>query len=183
MAAATCIAHAQIAAWDFSGESSPATSAADVFNANLASSNLITRGAGAASSAGTNSFRTQGFKNDGINVANTDYFEVTISAAVGYSLSLSSIDAKFNGTTSFAVAPGVTHQFAYSLDGTAFTLIGSPQVTVGTSTPLTMGFLFRQQRVLRPGHRGFGGRRQHQHHGPIHRHHGHGIGERRHHQP
>ncbi|MBK9061228.1 MAG: hypothetical protein IPL81_15665 [Flavobacteriales bacterium] len=127
----------QIAAWDFNGESSPATSAADVFDGNLSSSNLITRGATATSSSGSNSFRTQGFKNEGISTSNTDYFEVTLGAATGYAVSLSTIDAKFNGTASFANSPGVTHQFAYSLDGITFTLIGTPQVTVGNTTPLT----------------------------------------------
>ena len=116
---------AQIAAWDFFGESSPATSTADVFNANLDSSSSLTRGAGAASSTGSNSFRTQGFQNNGIATTNTDYFQFTLSASSGYSLSLSTIDAKFNGTASFFATPGVTSQFAYSLDGTNFTLIGS----------------------------------------------------------
>ncbi|MBK7681538.1 MAG: hypothetical protein IPJ26_03235 [Bacteroidetes bacterium] len=52
----------QIAAWDLFGESSPATSTADVYNANMDASNLLTRGAGAAASAGSNSFRTVVFK-------------------------------------------------------------------------------------------------------------------------
>ena len=57
----------QVAAWDFTGEASPATSTADVYSANLDSSNLITRGTTAASSAGANSFRTTGFQNNGIS--------------------------------------------------------------------------------------------------------------------
>lgn len=126
--------NAQIAAWDFFGESSPATSAADVYNSNLDASNLLTRGAGAASSAASNSFRTTGFQNNGISTANTDYFQFTLSAAPGFKLSLSTIDARFNGTASFFASPGVTSQFAYSLDGTTFTLIGSAV----TSTSLTM---------------------------------------------
>ncbi len=123
-----------VAAWDFFGESSPATSSADVFNANLDSSSLITRGAGAASSSAGNSFRTTGFQNNGISTANTDYFQTTLSVASGFRLSLTTIDAQFNGTDTFYTSPGVTSQFAYSLDGTTFTLIGSPV----TSTSLTM---------------------------------------------
>jgi hypothetical protein len=129
--------NAQIAAWNFFGAASPVTWPSSTFNANLVSTagaNNVTRGAGAAASAGSNSFRTQGFQNNGIAVTNTDYFQVTLTAATGFSLSLSTIDAKFNGTTSFAVAPGVSHQFAYSLNGTTFTLIGSPTVTVGATT-------------------------------------------------
>lgn len=116
----------QIAAWDFTGETALATSVAEVFNANLSGSNTMTRGAGASASSGSNSFRTTSFQNNGISTANTDYFQVTLSAAVGYTLSLSTIDARFAGTSTFRASPGVSAQFAYSLDGSNFTLIGSP---------------------------------------------------------
>lgn len=128
------ISSAQIAAWDFTGESSPATSTADVYNAGLDASNAMTRGGGAAVSAGTNSFRTQGFGSNGIATTNTDYFQVTLSATTGNLLSLSSIDANLAGTQTYAASPGVTMQFAYSLDGTNFVLIGSPQTIVGTAS-------------------------------------------------
>ena len=127
----------QIAAWDFFGQSLPVTCAATSFNSNLVSANgagNITRGPGAAASGGANSFRTTGFQNNGISTANTDYFQITLQASPGYKLSLSTLDAKFNGTSSFFASPGVTIQFAYSLDGTTFTLIGSPV----QSTSLTM---------------------------------------------
>jgi len=126
-----------IAAWDFNTLSSIATLAATTFNANLVSTSAlseITRGAAAAASAGGNSFRTVGFKNEGIATTNTDYFQTTLQTATGYSLSLSSINAKFAGTSSFYATPGVTSQYAYSLDGTTFTLIGTPS----TSTSLTL---------------------------------------------
>ncbi|MBI5539894.1 MAG: lamin tail domain-containing protein [Bacteroidia bacterium] len=129
------VSFGQIAAWDFSGVTTAIpTFAATTFDANLSSSNLITRGAGATASSAVNSFRTTGFKNEGISTANTDYFQITISPAIGYNLSLSTIDAKFGGTASYYAAPGVTSQFAYSLDGTNFTLIGLPDQT----TNLTM---------------------------------------------
>ena len=101
----------QIAAWDFTGQNTgPATVAATTFNANLVSAagaNNITRGAGAAGSSANNSFRTVGFKNDGIAVANTDYFQITIGAQTGYSVSLSSIDARVSGTQTFVGTLGV----------------------------------------------------------------------------
>ncbi len=122
---------AQIASWDFTGESMLATSTAEVYAANLDASPTLTRGAGAAASAGGNSFRTVGFLNNGISVANTDYFENTFSAAPGYTLSLTTIDASFAGTTTFSNSPGVSMQYAYSLDGTTFTLIGSPFIRIG----------------------------------------------------
>lgn len=133
---------AQIAAWDFTGIGSTtiASTPATTFNPNLVSTsnaNHITRGAGAAWSAGGNSWRTTGFQNNGISTANTDYFQITLSATPGNLLSLSTIDARFAGTSTFAASPGVSHQFAYSLDGTNFSLIGSPQVTVGTPATLT----------------------------------------------
>lgn len=121
----------QIAAWDFTGEATVATSTAEVFNANLASSAILTRGPGAVASAGANSFRTQGFQNNGIDVANTDYFENTLTASAGHLLSLSTIDASFAGTGTFSADPGVSMQFAYSLNGTDFTLIGAPFQQIG----------------------------------------------------
>ena len=129
-------AQGTIAGWDLTGVGSTSlpTFAATTFNANLISSSgasNITRGSSAAWSTAGNSFRTVGFQNNGISTANTDYFQVTLTAATGYKLSLSTIDAKLNGTASFDVSPGVTSQFAYSLDGTNFTLINSPQVVIG----------------------------------------------------
>ena len=98
----------RIAAWDFTGASSVATWTAEVFNANLDSSAVINRGAGAGASTGGNSFRTQGFKNEGIATANTDYFQVALSAADGYGLSLTTVTGKFEGTASFYASPGGT---------------------------------------------------------------------------
>ncbi|MFD2602111.1 YDG domain-containing protein, partial [Flavobacterium suzhouense] len=116
--------------WNFTGESSPATSNADISNTNLDSSKTLTRGANAVSSTGSNSFRTVGFKNEGIAVTNTDYFEFSVSSGDTYQLNLSSISAIFDGTVTFGASPGVSNQFAYSTDGTNFTLIGSPSMTI-----------------------------------------------------
>lgn len=127
----------QIAAWDFYGQSQPATCTATTFHTNLVSEsggNLITRGPGAPASAGVHSFRTTGFQNNGISTSNTDYFQVTLTAAPGFKVSLATLNARFNGTSSFFTAPGVTSQFAYSLNGADFILIGNPV----QSTSLTM---------------------------------------------
>ncbi len=129
-------AQAVIAGWDFNGQSNIATFGATTFNVNLDAStnlNLITRGAGASASAGANSFRTTGFQNDGISTANTDYFQVTLKANTGYTLSLESIDARVTGTSTFSNNPGVSQQYAYSTNGTDFTLIGSPSISIGTN--------------------------------------------------
>lgn len=127
----------QIAAWDFYGQSQPVTCTATTFHPNLVSEsggNLITRGAGAPASAGVHSFRTTGFQNNGISTSNTDYFQVTLTAAPGFKVSLATLNARFNGTSSFFTSPGVTSQFAYSLNGADFILIGNPL----QSTSLTM---------------------------------------------
>jgi hypothetical protein len=124
--------HAQLAAWDFTGESTAvASSVAEVFDVRLDSSNAVTRGSGAAASAANHSFRTKEFQDNGISTANSDYFQVTLSTAAGYSLSLGTVNASFAGTDSFCVAPGVTGQFAYSVDGSTFELLGSPFVMTG----------------------------------------------------
>lgn len=129
---------APIAAWNFFGQNTIATMAATSFSSNLVSAsgaNTITRGPAAVASAGVNSFRTAGFQNNGIATTNTDYFQVTLTAAAGYQTSLSAIKANFAGTASYYASPGVSSQFAYSLDGTNFTLIGSP--IVNTAVPLS----------------------------------------------
>src|SRR5690606_41935232 len=131
------IGFGQIIAWDFTGESDVATSTAEVFNANLDASSTLTRGSGAGASAGANSFRSTGFQNNGISTANTDYYQFTISAASGYTLSLSTLDARLTGTSSYAANPGVSSQFGYSLDGVNFTLIGSAIITTGTNVTIS----------------------------------------------
>lgn len=127
---------AQIASWNLTGQSSIAQFSATNYDVGLVSAPNLTRGTGAAPSTGNNSFRTVGFKNDGISTANTDYFQVQLTAKPGKKISLSGINAKFAGTAGYYASPGVTSQWAYSLDGTNFTLIGSPT----TSTSLTLNF-------------------------------------------
>ncbi|WP_254512713.1 cadherin domain-containing protein [Anatilimnocola floriformis] len=118
---------AQLLSWDFFGENTGvATSPADFVASNLDASTNVTRGATAAASTASNSFRTTGFQNNGISTANTDYFQATISASPGFELNLGTLDARFAGTATFRAAPGASGQFAYSTDGTNFTLIGSP---------------------------------------------------------
>jgi len=118
---------AQIAAWDFTGENTAAaTSSAELFDEKLDSANTVIRGSSATASGANHSFRTSGFKDDAISTANTDFFQISLSAAAGYSLSISTIDANFNGTATYYATPGVTSQFAYSLDGNTFALLASP---------------------------------------------------------
>ena len=125
---------AQLASWDFFGQNGVTTSTATTSDPGLATVPILSRGAGAASSPGANSFRTVGFQNNGIALTNTDYFQVSLTAAAAKKISLTTIDAKFAGTATYYATPGVTSQFAYSLDGTNFILIGSPT----TATSLTL---------------------------------------------
>lgn len=121
-----------LAGWNFYGTNSPTAWAATTLHTNLdAHTALLIRGAGATPSAGANSFRTTDFKNLGIDVNSTRYFETTLRAANGKKLSIRSIHALLNGTSTFADSPGVTSQFAYSLDGATFTLIDTPQTVIG----------------------------------------------------
>lgn len=124
-------ANATIASWNFFGESSPTTSTADFVSSNLDGPITLSRGAGAASSSGGNSFRTTGFQNNGISTANTDYFEFTVSASAGNILNLSSLGGNAVGTATFTTSPGVSFQYAYSLNSGAYSLIGSPSVRIG----------------------------------------------------
>ena len=115
-----------IAAWNVSSLNGTATATATTFINLDATNNLMTRGLTAAASSAAASFRTTGFKNEGIATTNTDYFQVTLKPVTDALLSLSTLDATFNGTASYYANSGVTSQFAYSLDGTNFTLINSP---------------------------------------------------------
>lgn len=125
-----------IAAWNFFNDNIVATKTASVFDPNLVSPIDLTRGVGAPASVGLQSFRTVGFGNDGISTNNSDYFQFTLVAKTGFEISLSTINANFQGTASFAGSPGVSNQFAYSLDGTNFILIGTPSIVIGQLKPL-----------------------------------------------
>lgn len=126
-------ASAQIASWDFTGENQALTSTADFVDQGILAAPILIRGAGAGPSIGLHSFRTTGFKNDGISIANTDYFEFSFSVKADKKCSLTGITAKFAGTTGFYAAPGVSSQSAYSVNGGAFQLVGSPQNTVSAT--------------------------------------------------
>jgi hypothetical protein len=131
------IAEAQIiAGWNFWGDNIVEIKTASVFDPNLVSPIDLARGAGADASVGLDCFRTLGFGNDGISITNTDFFQIKLSAKAGFEISLSTIDANFKGTATFAASPGVLNQFAYSLDGINFTLIGSPSIIIGQPKPL-----------------------------------------------
>lgn len=126
-----------IASWTFTVSTPVTNQVATTFDANLDSGgsyNDLTRGAGAAATSAGSAFRTVGFQNNGISTTNTDYFEIILSADTGYTLSLASIDAVFAGTGTYSASPGVSMQWAYSLDGSTFTLIDSPVVQVGNGT-------------------------------------------------
>ncbi len=70
---------------------------------------------------------THGFGNDGISVANTDYFEWTVAAETGFALSFSDISSRLGlraVDSTFASAAGATFAFAYRTDAqSAFTLL------------------------------------------------------------
>lgn len=119
-----------ITSWNFFGQNAttnPTTSDPYLTTANLTSSSL-SRGANATASTANNSFRTTGFKNEGISITNTDYFEFSLTPAVGYTASVVSLNANMAGTASFYASPGASNQFAYSTNGADFTLIGTPTV-------------------------------------------------------
>jgi hypothetical protein len=145
-----------IAAWNFwtATSTSQTTKQAYIFNSGLvtaSSADFVTRGAGAPASGGTSAFRTSGFplttatETNIATAANMAYFQTTIQAAPGKSVSLSTINARFydagpSGTTvGFSSTPGASSQFGYSLDG------GTTVVPITTlpvvSTSLTMAQL------------------------------------------
>ncbi len=130
---------ATLAGWDFTGANNVSAWGATTINSILdtfGGKYIITRGTSASSSSGANSFRTTGFQNNGISTTNTDYYQVKLKAKTGYTLSLSSIDATYAGTGTFCASPGVSAQFAYSLDGTSYTLIDTLFTLTGTPSAM-----------------------------------------------
>lgn len=114
-----------LAGWDFSGSNSPVNFAATTYDTSLSSSGLLTRGPAASATAGYHSFRTASFLNDGISTSNTDYFQFNIAPKQHDTISLASIGGYLHGNSSLAGSIPVSSQFAYSLDGVNFTLIGN----------------------------------------------------------
>ncbi|QNK62417.1 gliding motility-associated C-terminal domain-containing protein [Pedobacter sp. PAMC26386] len=124
---------AQITRWDFTGPGMLNTSTAAYADPGLSSTPILTRAGIVVESQAINSFRTTKFAKIPIAVTNPDYFQFTLSAASGKKLSLSTIDATYHGTQTYCAAPGgALNQFAYSLNGEPFTLIGTPTVVTKT---------------------------------------------------
>lgn len=123
-----------LAQWDFYNVTSSATlvtmAATNVSSSLDSNSAILSRGPSASGSAGGNSFRTQGFLNDGISVSNNDYFQTSLTAT-NEIVSLTSIRAYVNGTSTFMATPGVDIQFAYSFNNIDYILINSPIKKIG----------------------------------------------------
>jgi hypothetical protein len=128
-------AEVTLAGWDFNAVTSSVTSVtATAVHPNMdpstaSSLNTITRGSSASAVSSSGTFATAGFGNDGISTSNNDYYQVKVKGAAGYTVSITGLDLAFGGTSSYYASSGVTSQIAYSLDGTTFTLIGSPITT------------------------------------------------------
>jgi hypothetical protein len=126
-----------LANWNFFSVANGKTT--DIWNAATTNANItpavLTRGPLAPWSSAGKSFRTAGFGNDGISTDNLDYFQTKLSPKAGFKISVSTINAMFGGSDSFSTEPGATIQFAYSLDGVNFKLIGSPITQLFGTTP------------------------------------------------
>lgn len=138
-----------LAQWDFNGISSSANGTsvtAQTINSSLNSgSAVLTRGSGAPWSSGSHTFRTDGFKNDGIATTNTDYFQTSFTSSSKV-MSLTSINANIYGSGSFVASPGADVQFAYSLDGSTYHLINS-SVNITSGGAITTRLIFNISNV------------------------------------
>lgn len=125
-------ANAQLAGWEFNTNSGNEISvAATTLNTDLDPAS-ITRGAGIDPSGLSNAFSASDFTLDGTQanaITNNDYFQVTLSAKVGFVLSLSTLDVNLRRSST---GPN-TYIWRYSVGG-AFTSIGSPVTVVGNPT-------------------------------------------------
>ena len=136
VAALLCISsvgNAQILAWQFGSPASlgsEATYAATTVAANVNPSNL-SRGIGVTATALARAFSANAWDasaTEGGAITNNEYFQFTVSASVGFQVSLSTIDCRLRRTSTGPNA----YQWRYSLDGTNFTDIGSDVVFTST---------------------------------------------------
>ena len=129
-------------AWNFFGTSSPSSMLPSSADPSLDGGLALVRGTKATASTANNSFRTEGFKDDGISIANTDYFEFALSVENGKALSLSQITAVLEGTDTFVSGSshvGAANQFSYSINGGSHVLIGNPTIiTIISSSGMTV---------------------------------------------
>jgi DNA/RNA endonuclease G (NUC1) len=123
-------------AWNFFETSSPSSMLPSSADPALDGGLALVRGTKATASTANNSFRTEGFKDDGISIANTDYFEFGLSVENGKALSLTQITAVLEGTDTFVTGSshvGATNQFSYSINGGSHVLIGNPTIITSIS--------------------------------------------------
>ncbi len=119
--------YGQILAWDFASALGSEASVTSTSTATNLNSSTITRGAGLLASALANTYSSNDFTASGTAaqaITNNDYLQFTVSAASGYMVSLSTLDANFRRS---GTGPN-TFQYMYSLNGfsTAGANIGSP---------------------------------------------------------
>jgi len=123
----------QILAWDFNGGAGNEVSVASTTTNSGISSSSIVRGAGVTATSLANAFSANGWDNASLATAITDnaYFEFTVKALTGNSVSLSTLDANFRRS---GTGP-IDFQWQYSLDGFATSAnIGSAINYTGTTT-------------------------------------------------
>jgi hypothetical protein len=128
--------------FDFSGSASNSTSNEQfsTFSLTGIQTSTMTRGSDIGNNNANNSFRGQGFSNLGIDIDSDRYFKFDINADQGYTFSISSIYGNYNGTATYSNSPGVTMAFAYSLDGSSYTLMDNfTQVGSGNQTFMITG--------------------------------------------
>jgi len=124
-------------AWNFFETSSPSSMLPSSADPALDGGLALFRGIKATASTANNSFRTEGFKDDGISIANTDYFEFGLSVENGKALSLTQITAVLEGTDTYVIGNtyvGATNQFSYSINGGSHVLIGNPTIITSISS-------------------------------------------------
>ncbi len=140
------VVHAQglLLGWNLSGDGGSESTLSETSVAdNGVLNSTLSRGSDAPGVAGSG-FVTASFGDSGVPttdsliLSDNAYFQFSVQAAPGFTLSLTSIQGLFGGgfSTSYESTSGVEMEYAYSLDGeTSFTLLPSTTTTAGTSNP------------------------------------------------
>ena len=124
--------NAQVLAWDFNGALGNEASVSPLITDPNLQPTAITRGS-VTPSALANAFNSSGWSTSNTlagAITDNSYYQITVQAKAGYTVSLAGINANFRRTGS---GPK-NFQWMYSLDGTTFTAVGSMITYTGTST-------------------------------------------------
>ncbi|NDI99981.1 hypothetical protein GWA97_12900, partial [Flavobacterium sp. LaA7.5] len=110
----------------------------------------LTPGPDAVLSPSTNFYGFQ-IGSNGISLSNEEYVEFTVSPDQYYAYSVHELTVKTPAASTF-ISQGISHQFAYSINGSDFVLAGSPITTTAGNQTVEFNFIdITELQHIQPG--------------------------------